>query len=197
MPRRKQDCFMVRTLNYHITISDEDQTIREYLRERGYSHHILAGLKRSERGILLNGIRVPVNRPLRGGDLLTVCLEETAPSEHIRPVPVSFSIVYEDEDLLIINKPADTPVHPSLHNHENTLANGVAWHWRGQEPFVYRCVSRLDRDTSGLLVIAKNALSASILTKALKQETLSRKTPDQTAPRLIVSDQLASGQIAP
>lgn len=148
--------------------------IREYLHHCGYSHHLLARIKRSEQGILLNGEGVPVSRPLHTDDQLSIYLEEEVPSEHIPAAPVPFSIVYEDEDLLVVNKPSDTPIHPSFHNHENTLANGIVHYYEQQGiPFVYRCINRLDRDTSGLLVIAKNALSSSILSTAIKQQTLS------------------------
>ncbi len=150
----------------------KDTTIREYLLSKGYSRHLLAGIKRTPGGILLNGKEVPVSEGLQTGGLLTVTLSETDLSETVQPVPLPLSIVYEDEDLLIVNKPADMPVHPSIHNHENTLANAAVWHFRNEQPFVFRCVSRLDRDTTGLLVIGKNKLAASILETAQKQETL-------------------------
>ena len=65
---------------------------------------------------------------------------------------------------MVIDKPADMPIHPSVNNYDNTLANAVMYYFSGQNlPFVYRCVNRLDRDTSGLLILAKNLFSASIL----------------------------------
>ena len=65
---------------------------------------------------------------------------------------------------MVIDKPADMPIHPSVNNHDNTLANAVMYYFSEQNlPFVYRCVNRLDRDTSGLLILAKNLFSASIL----------------------------------
>ena len=61
------------------------------------------------------------------------------------------------------------PVHPSAGNYENTLANGVSYYFASKEqPFVYRCINRLDRDTSGVLVLAKNALSAAVLSQQMK-----------------------------
>ena len=64
-------------------------------------------------------------------------------------------IVYEDEDILVVNKPADMPIHPSINNYENTLANAVAYYYKKQgETFIFRCINRLDRDTTGLLIIA-------------------------------------------
>ena len=88
-------------------------------------------------------------------------------SDGILPRPVPFSVVYEDDDILVVDKPADTPIHPSIGNYENTLANGIAWYFEQKgEPFVYRCINRLDRDTTGLIVLAKHALSAAVLSQA-------------------------------
>ena len=84
-------------------------------------------------------------------------------------------ILYEDEDILVLNKPADMPVHPSAGNYENTLANGVAWYYKQQgENFVYRCINRLDRDTTGVLVLAKNPLSGALLSAQMKQRQIRR-----------------------
>ena len=76
---------------------------------------------------------------------------------------MDLDILYEDPDILVVNKPADTPVHPSIHNYENTLANGIAWYFQQKgTPFIFRCINRLDRDTTGLLILGKNAYSASL-----------------------------------
>lgn len=166
---------MFRTFHYTINQTEEHQTIGEYLRSCGYSHHIITLLKQTETGIRLNGIRERVTQTLHTGDILSICLEEAISSQHISPVPMKLSIVYEDEDLLIVNKPADTPIHPSFHNRENTLANGIAWYYASQNiPFVYRCINRLDRDTSGLLIIAKHMLSASILSDDMRNRRIRR-----------------------
>lgn len=105
-----------------------------------------------------------MNHMLAEGDVLTVWIRETENSGQIRPVKLPFSIVYEDEDLLVINKPAGMPVHPSRGNPENSLGNALAWYFKEQGvPFVFRCINRLDRDTSGLTIVAKHAVSAAIL----------------------------------
>ncbi|MEI3139932.1 MAG: pseudouridine synthase [Lachnospiraceae bacterium] len=70
------------------------------------------------------------------------------------------TIIYEDEDLMVIDKPADMPIHPSINNYDNTLANALMWYFEKQgQPFVYRCINRLDRDTTGLFVAGKEAPS--------------------------------------
>lgn len=167
---------MNRTFHYEISKEEGDISIREYLQKRGYSRHILAHVKRTANGILKNGESVPVTVFLHEGDQLDILLEEVPPSGHIPAAAIPFSIIYEDEDLLIVDKPADTPIHPSFNNHENTLANGVVHYYEQLGiSFVYRCINRLDRDTSGLLIIAKNMLSGSILSSLIKQRTLSRR----------------------
>ena len=95
--------------------------------------------------------------------------------ETIAAENIPLDILYEDEDILVLNKPADMPVHPSAGNYENTLANGVAWYYRQQgETFVYRCINRLDRDTTGVLVLAKNPLSGALLSTQMKQRRIRR-----------------------
>lgn len=167
---------MVRNLSWQISEADSAVTIEQFLRAHGCSHHVITHLKRTERGILRNGVWAYTNEHLAAGDLLEICLIESESSVNITPIRMSLSIVYEDEDLLVINKPADTPIHPSVNNHENTLANGIMHYFASQNiPFVYRCINRLDRDTSGLLIIAKNMLSGAILSKMSAERQIHRE----------------------
>ena len=113
---------------------------------------------------------------LQSGDLLTISIVEETSSEHIVPVPLPFPIVYEDEDLLVINKPSGMPIHPSQGNYENTLANAAAYYFASQNiPFTYRCINRLDRDTTGLLIIAKHMYSASLLSNMVARREIHRE----------------------
>lgn len=154
---------MDRTLNYTILLGDDGQTVGEYLRHHGYSQPILIHLKKTQEGILLNGVWCYVNTVMHTGDILTVRIQDHDGSAGIPATEISDEsfmsmVTYEDEDILVINKPAGLPVHPSLGHYEDTLANYCAWHYDNQ--LVFRCVNRLDRDTSGLVLIAKNMLSA-------------------------------------
>lgn len=154
---------MDRTLNYTILLGDDGQTVGEYLRHHGYSQPILIHLKKTQEGILLNGVWCYVNTVMHTGDILTVRIQDHDGSAGIPTTEISNEsfmsmVAYEDEDILVINKPAGLPVHPSLGHYEDTLANYCAWHYDNQ--LVFRCVNRLDRDTSGLVLIAKNMLSA-------------------------------------
>ena len=129
-------------------------------------------MKRTPDGVTVDGCHRYLNERLKAGELLTVHICETEVSDHIVPVKLPIEIVYEDEDILVINKQAGMPTHPSMNNYDNSLANGLAWYFKEQgKPFVFRCTNRLDRDTSGLTVVAKHLLSSCILADmAVKKE---------------------------
>ncbi len=167
---------MKRVFTYIASPETSGITIEQFLRRKGYSRHILTHLKQTENGICKNGIWAYANQRMKPGDCLTVTLLEEKSSENIVPVPMPLSIVYEDADLMILNKPADTPIHPSVNNYENTLANGISWYFYAQGiPFVYRCINRLDRDTTGLLILAKHMYSAALLSKMAANREIHRE----------------------
>ena len=129
--------------------------------------HISATLLKKVKygGVSVNGITVTMRAAVRSGDTVKVILPKEA-SEGIEPIDGAVDIVYEDEHLLVINKPSCMPVHPSRGNHLTTLANLVMAYMG--EDFVFRSVNRLDRDTAGLVIIAKNQYSAGILAEDMK-----------------------------
>ena len=150
-------------------------TCAEFLRRLGFSRHLLTYLRHHENTLLLNGKAVFTNHPLQKGDVLDVIFTDEIPSETIVPNPMKLNIVYEDEDLLVIDKPPFLPVQPSIGHYEYTLGNGVAAYYEKQGiPFVYRCVNRLDRNTSGLVIIAKNMASSAILYDEMKERRIRR-----------------------
>lgn len=165
-----------RTLQYRITKSDTYSNIHELLKAHGYSSTVIRHLKETENGIQRNGVWSRIYEPLCSGDTVTILLTEEASSENIVPTPLPLDIVYEDEDLLIINKPAGMPIHPSQGNYDNTLANACAYYFQQKgEPFTYRCINRLDRDTTGLLIIARHAYSASLLSSMVAKREIHRE----------------------
>lgn len=167
---------MERTIQYRITTIEKNQTIRGYLRKKGYSGQNLIQLKKREGGILLNGEPAYVIHPVHPGDRLTVHISETEVSEKIPPVQLPLHIIYEDEDLMVLDKPSNMPIHPSMNNYENSLANALAWYFaQKNEPFVFRCVNRLDRDTTGLTIIAKHGISSGILSTAAANRLIHRE----------------------
>lgn len=167
---------MYREFEYHIAQNDANKTILQFLQEHGYSHSVIVHLKKTPESILKNGIWSYVNEPLNIGDHLKICLQELTSSEKIPPIPLPLEILYEDDDILVLNKPADMPIHPSLNNYENTLANAVAWYFANQDlPYTFRCITRLDRDTTGVTLLAKHMLSAAILSVAMQKHEIQKE----------------------
>ena len=154
----------MRIFEYTISSEDAPMQIRAFLKKQGFSARSMIVLKRQEQSVTVNDTPVFLTYCLHPGDRLRITLSEEAPSEHIEPVALPLDIIYEDPDLMVVNKPAGMPIHPSLNNYDNSLGNAVAWYYaQKKEPFVFRCINRLDRDTSGLTIIAKHIVSAGIL----------------------------------
>ena len=167
---------MERILNYHITEDADSLRTEQYLRRRGFSYQNLTQLKKMPESILINGVWSYMRTPLHSGDILTVHIRETESSPNIPPVELPLDIVYEDEDIVVVNKPAGMPVHPSLNNYRNSLANALMYYYQQQgKSFIFRCTNRLDRDTSGLTVIAKHMVSSSILSSMTARHEIERE----------------------
>lgn len=167
---------MKRILQYTIDSKSNGMTILQYLSRIGYSHAIIVHLKKTARGILVNEEWAYVNERLVTGDVLTIRLIEQETKENILPVSLPLSIIYEDEDMIVVNKPANMPVHPSMGNYDNTLANALCSYFKEQgEAYTFRCVNRLDRDTTGLTILAKHMLSSAVLNEAVSKREIHRE----------------------
>lgn len=174
---------MIREFTYHITEQDIPKapsgallTIQGFLKSLGYSHSVIVSLKRTPQGIVKNGVWARTGDVLHASDTLQIRIEETLSSANIVPIPLPFPVVYEDADLLVINKPSGMPIHPSQGNYDNTLANAAAYYYQQKkEPFIYRCINRLDRDTTGLLILAKHSYSASLLSQMVANRDIHRE----------------------
>ena len=139
-------------------------TMKDYLRHRGLSVTLVKRAKYG--GIHLNGEVVTVRAEVNLGDLIEIYAEDNV-SEGIPPMDIPLTVLYEDEDILAVDKPTDMPTHPSKGNNLPTLANAVMGYYGGD--FVFRSVNRLDRDTSGIVIIAKNQFSAGALSSTMKK----------------------------
>ncbi len=139
--------------------------LRQYLQhELHLSSKMMRHLKFLPDGISVNGAHVTVRYRLRAGDHLSLRIEDEEFAD-IRAVDLPIELLYEDGDIVVPNKPADMPTHPSCNHHEDTLANALLFRYRALDtPFVFRPINRLDRNTSGLLLIARNRPAAGRLT---------------------------------
>ncbi len=144
--------------------------LRDYLRSLNLSTAVIKEAKRT--GIFLNGEPVTVRAMVSDGDLVEVYIADTK-SENIVPMDIPLTVLYEDEDILAVDKPTNMPTHPSKGNNLPTLANAVMGYYGGD--FVFRSVNRLDRDTSGIVIIAKNRISASLLSASMKRGEWEKK----------------------
>lgn len=157
-------------MEYRVDSITAGKTVLEVAkRELGISTALLKHLKFLDDGICVNGERVTVRRILREGDLLSLAVEDTVSGETATPAPLPLSVIYEDDDCAVPDKPADMPTHPSCGHREDTVANALAYRYRERGiPFVFRPVNRLDRNTSGLLLVARNRIAAARLSEAMR-----------------------------
>ncbi len=145
-------------------------TVKAFLRRYcNVSARLLTKLKRTENGMTVNGKTVRSIDILRAGETI----ELVFPSDEcfIEPVEMPLDIVFEDNDIIVLNKPPFMPVHP-VHEHQlDTLANGVMFYSRSRgENYTFRPVNRLDRDTSGLVTAAKNSYAHSFLSSNVRKK---------------------------
>ncbi len=169
-------CMIRSRITYSIPSNAAGHTAAQFLRAQGFSRHLLIQTKYTPNGLLLDGEPVHTNAVLRAGQLLdaaVLCGEE---NEHLHAVELPLSVVYEDGDVIVINKPAGMPVHPSRGHYDDTVSNALAYYFAQQnEPFVARSVGRLDRDTSGLVLFARHELSACILAQQMRRREICRE----------------------
>ncbi|HSL93037.1 MAG TPA: RluA family pseudouridine synthase [Bacillota bacterium] len=129
----------------------------------GISRQLLTRIKRSGE-FYINEEPALLKAQVKAGDTLRIVIREEK-IQDIDPEPIPLTIIFEDEHLLVVDKPAGLVVHPTKGYQSGTLANAVINHWREKgEQFLFRPVHRLDRDTSGLVVVAKNPYVQEALT---------------------------------
>ena len=164
-------------MDYVIEKEWDGRAVLDVIRRRlGISHALLKHLKFIQNGITLNGSHVTVRAIVREGDTLTLATEDTESPEKLTPTELALDIAYEDDDVVVPSKPADMPTHQSFGHYGDTVANALAYRYKdGDIPFVFRPVNRLDRNTSGLLLIARNRIAAGYLSEAMKEHKISKK----------------------
>lgn len=152
-------------------------TVKEILTEElGFSKRAITSLKLRPDGILINGEHATVRAKIKKNDILTINSDDVVNNEEkLVPSLVLPDIVYEDDDIIAVNKPPFMPTHQSQGHFYDTLANSLAYYFKLQErPFVFRSVNRLDRNTSGIVLVAKNRLASSKLSNQMKNDEISK-----------------------
>ncbi|MCH5186141.1 MAG: RluA family pseudouridine synthase [Oscillospiraceae bacterium] len=179
--------------------ADRKMSVRQLIRERyDMSSNLVTQLKNTG-GIKVNGEARMANYMMNEGDLLS--LEMIDKPSDIECVNIPIDIVYEDEDIAVINKPPYLPTHISPGHRNDTLSNALMYHFReNNEEHTFRAVNRLDNDTSGLMIAAKNTyshhkLSVQTSNKILKRKYIAvvcGKTPDSGVIRLPIGRESGS-----
>lgn len=166
-------------MTFNITYEQAGKTVLSFLKSNlKISSSALSALKRDPIGIRVNGLHVTVRYVLKENDLLMIN-EADLPEESndaILPVNIALNIIFENEDIMLIDKPPHMPTHPSHGHTDDTLANAVAYVYKSREiPFVFRPIGRLDRNTSGISLVAKHIISASFMDYARQKNLIKKK----------------------
>lgn len=162
-------------LEYRVPSKDAGRRIRYILSgSLGLSRALIQRLRDNNR-VRLNGQSVFLTEYAQAGDLLSIDLMFDEES-FITPERMDLTIIAEDEDFLVINKPPGILVHPVGRHQSGTLANGVLYHWQREGIMSkFRPIHRLDRDTSGLVLIGKNQFAHQSLARQLDARTIYRE----------------------
>lgn len=168
---------------YKIDRGQEPLRIDKYLMQR------IEGATRNKIQQAINAGMVTVNKnavkqnyKVKGLDEIIVYSDMSPEETEVVPERIDLNIIYEDNDVMIVNKPAGLVVHPGSGNYSGTLLNGVAWYMQQKDPLInesvlprYGLVHRIDKNTSGLLLMAKNSRAMTGLAKQFYDHTVKRK----------------------
>ena len=163
------------TLEKQVDKSFEGQKIREYLKEQmGLLSRLIRGAAIDKR-ILVNNNVVKMNYVLKANDNILINLNKKE-SQNIEPENIDIDIVYEDSEIIVVNKRPNMVVHPTKRYQSGTLANALLYYFREtNQDCIVRLVSRLDMDTSGLIIIAKNQYAHMELSKNMQDNEIEKR----------------------
>ncbi len=163
------------TLEKKVDKKYEGATIREFLKEElGLSTRLIRSAAIENR-VLVNKNSVRMRFVLHENDEVVVKLQRKE-SQNIEPEDIPIDVVYEDEDIIVVNKQPNIVVHPTRRHPSGTLANGILYYFKQtNQSCIVRLVSRLDMDTSGLIIIGKNQFAHMALSKEMQENNLEKR----------------------
>lgn len=163
-------------LQYIKNNSDNYKNVRQVLFEEfNISYNLSVRLKKNQK-IFLNNSSTYVDKEITDGDIISVLIDFEEDNSNIVPTKINLNLLYEDDALLIIDKPAGLPVHPSILHFDNSLSNGVKYYFDSINLHKkIRPVNRLDRNTSGIVIFAKNEYVHDILSKQMQNNTFKKE----------------------
>ena len=156
-------------LKYTVKESDSYSNLKELIKAYfNISDRLLLKLKKNNK-ILINNTVANINSPLSSNDTIEILIDFDEDNSNIVPTKMDLDIIYEDDAYIVINKPANMPVHPSMDHFTDSLSNGVKYYFDsiGLKKKI-RPVNRLDRNTSGLVIFAKNEYIQECLVRQMK-----------------------------
>ena len=157
-------------MKYLIDTESQNITIKDFLRKNHISSNLIKRLKKLQNGILVNGSHQNVTYKLQNNDCLEINIDDYSEDTNVylEPKEIPLDVIYEDENLTVVNKPSGMPTHESLNNRGNSLANALLFRYQNK-PYVFRATNRLDKDTSGVVITANNRFYASYLSNMIKE----------------------------
>lgn len=166
----------VMILKYKKIDCDNYETVRQVINgEFGISSNLLIKLKKHQK-ILLNHNSTYIDKVINVGDVITVIIDFEEDNSNIVPTNMELHILYEDDGLLIVDKPSGIPVHPSILHYDNSLSNGVKYYFDTINLHKkIRPVNRLDKNTSGIVVFAKNEYIHDSLSKQMQNNIFKKE----------------------
>lgn len=159
---------------FQVTAAESGSLIKDFLKSKEISERALKKL-RNNGTILCNGQAVTWRKVVYAGDEIILVYPLPNESQYLQPEPVPLQIIHEDQDIVVINKQPGICVHPTKSHPSGTLAHGLIHHWlSNNQQAGFHAVNRIDRNTSGLVLVAKNSFSAQQLFRQKQQHKLSR-----------------------
>ncbi|HBE9552350.1 RluA family pseudouridine synthase [Clostridioides difficile] len=154
--------------------NEEEMTLKEVLLDKlNFSVRSLSKMKR-EKSVLVNGVYKKPSLKVYSGDLIEVKIDEE--KANFEPQDLNLQIIYDDFDIIMVNKPQFMVVHPTKSHYDKTIANGISYYIDNQKENVkIRFVNRLDMNTSGLVIVAKNAYAHHTLSTAMSENKVEKK----------------------
>lgn len=166
---------MRKIISGSVTAKENNMKLESFLKNRLHlTKNEISRAKFLENGICVNGRRSRVNTLLKTGDLVEILLESSdCTSPNLTALKESLTVLYEDEDVIVVDKPAGISVHPACRKDTDTLANRLVFYLRNKgEDSVIRIFGRLDKDTSGVVLAVKNRPAATRLERQREDGTL-------------------------
>lgn len=163
-------------MRFSWTVDEDKITLKRFLNNQGVSRRLLAKIKFQGGTLLVNKQVRNTKFEVKLGDIVTIIIPDEGEHETMLPFESSLDIVYEDEHLLIVNKPTEVASIPSQYHKNGTMANYVKYYYN-QQNYVNRVihvVTRLDRDTTGLMMFAKHGFAHAMMDKQLQSGELKK-----------------------